>query len=320
MTNNNQSFAMIFPGQGSQRVGMLHELAQHYKIIQHTFDQASDLLDYDIWKLCQQDVYQQLNQTVYTQPALLTAGVALYRAWRKHQGAEPLYMAGHSLGEYTALICAEALTFEEGLLLVADRGRYMQEGSTGGMGVILGLENNTVKQLCLDEAKEAILTPANYNAYGQVVVAGEIEAVKRALQRAKEMGAKLVKLLPISVPSHCPLMKNASEQLAKRLGDVTIRAPRLPVVNNVDATIGMEPALIKDALVRQLANPVRWVEVIEQLIAKGINDFIECGPGKVLQGLNRHINRNLQSIGLEEDFKRALATFPAQPIDKSPGD
>ncbi|MHA7840712.1 MAG: ACP S-malonyltransferase [Gammaproteobacteria bacterium] len=313
MTDNNKTFAMLFPGQGSQHPGMLNELAQQHSVIKRTFEEASDLLGYDMWTLCQDDPQKQLNQTAYTQPVLLTAGVAVYRAWRKQQGGTPHYLTGHSLGEYTALVCANAISFEEGVQLVADRGHYMQgavPAGKGAMAAIIGLDNEAVIQLCKTHQEGQVLMPANYNAHGQVVIAGEIAAVERAVQHAKAAGAKLAKMLPVSVPSHCTLMQSASGQLAKRLGEIHLQAPKISVVNNVDVAVVTEPALIKDALVRQLANPVRWVEVIEYLLSKHVTHFIECGPGKVLQGLNRRISQAIENGGLQDvaSFDSALAS------------
>lgn len=316
MTANNKPFAMLFPGQGSQYPGMLSELADHHGVIKHTFEEASDLMGYDMWSLCQTDPQGQLHQTAYTQPALLTAGVALYRAWRKQQGPPPAYMAGHSLGEYTALVCANAMSFEEAVPLVADRGRYMQEAvpeGEGAMAAIIGLDNDAVRQLCETHSQGQTLMPANYNAYGQVVIAGEKAAVERAVSHGKAAGAKLATLLSVSVPSHCGLMRPASEQLAKRLGEITLKPPKIPVVNNVDVTVVTEPSLIKDALVRQLIYPVRWVEVIEWLLSKEVVNHMECGPGKVLQGLNRRISKVIKNVGLEDvtAFENALTTIIA---------
>ena len=313
MTDNNKIFAMLFPGQGSQHLGMLHKLAQQYRVIENTFEEASDLLGYDVWKLCQEGPQERLNETPYTQPVLLTAGVAMYRAWRKQQGVEPTYMAGHSLGEYTALVCASAIRFEDAVQLVADRGSYMQSAvpaGEGAMAAIIGLDNVAVAQLCEDYSEGEILMPANYNTHEQVVIAGKVGAVERAVNHAKAAGAKLAIMLPVSVPSHCALMQPASERLAKRLGEINIQPPKIPIVNNVDVSVVTEPSLIKDALLRQLANPVRWVEVIEYLLSKDIVHFMECGPGKVLQGLNRRINKTVESVGLQDvvAFESALVT------------
>lgn len=315
MTNN--TFAMVFPGQGSQYQGMLNELSTHHSIVGHTFEEASEVLGYDVWKICQENPENQLNETMYTQPALLTAEVALYRIWRKWQGPEPTYMAGHSLGEYAALVCAGAMAFEVAVSLVAQRGAHMQSAvpvGKGAMAAIVGLDNKSVVELCEECAEEQVLMPANYNSYGQVVIAGETEAVERAVKQAEVKGAILAKLLPVSVPSHCALMQPASELLAKGLGEIVIQSPKISVVNNVDVAVVTEPSFIKDALVRQLAHPVRWVEVIEYLLSKEVCCFVECGPGKVLQGLNRRITKDIKTISLQsaEDFEQAFAMLKSE--------
>lgn len=287
-----KKFAFIFPGQGSQSIGMLAELAEHYPLIQETFAQSSQVLNFDLWELCQKGPIEALNQTENTQPALLTASVALWRLWQQQRGIKPLYMAGHSLGEYSALVCAGAMDFLIAVRLVAERGRLMQLAvppGKGAMCAIAGLENSKLIELCELAAEGQVLAPANYNAIGQTVVAGESDAVNRLLVKAKQAGAKLAKLLPVSVPSHCALMKPAAEHLAETLKTIHVSAPQIPVVNNVDVVVEHDPIAIKKALVKQLYSPVRWVETIQYLAQQKIDEFIECGPGKVLAGLNKRI-------------------------------
>lgn len=287
-----KKIAFIFPGQGSQTLGMLSEFAGHYPIIQETFAQASQVLKFDLWELCQQGPIIALNQTENTQPALLAASVALWRIWQQQQGVRPLYMAGHSLGEYSALVCAGALDFLTAVRLVAERGRLMQAAvpvGKGAMAAIVGLENNKLLSLCDSLAEGQVLAPANYNSIGQTVVAGDSAAVDRLVANAKQAGAKLAKRIPVSVPSHCALMKPAAEHLAETLQTIHVSAPQIPVVNNVDVEMVDDPIRIKKALVNQLTHPVRWVEIIQWMEQQKIDEFIECGPGKVLAGLNKRI-------------------------------
>src|SRR5436190_770347 len=288
----NKKIAFVFPGQGSQALGMLAAFAKRYPVIRETFMQASRVLRLDLWELCQEGPEAVLNQTENTQPALLTASVALWRVWKQQQGFEPTFMAGHSLGEYSALVCAGSLDFVTAVDLVAKRGRFMQSAvplGRGAMAAIVGLEPDEIQALCVAAAEGQVLSPANYNSIGQTVVAGDAAAVQRLLNLAKPAGAKLAKLIPVSVPSHCALMKPAAKQLARVLEDITIDVPNIPVINNVDAAIEHDPSLIKKALIDQLTSPVRWVEIIQQFEKRDIEEIIECGPGKVLAGLNRRI-------------------------------
>lgn len=270
--------AFVFPGQGSQAVGMLAELSAQFSIIQQTYDEASAELGYNMWQLVQEGPEQRLNQTEFTQPALLTASVAIWRVWSQLKGQQPDLLAGHSLGEYTALVCAGAMAFNEAIKLVAERGRLMQLAvpeSVGAMAAIVGLENDSVTEICHLAAQNQIVTPANFNAHGQVVIAGNHEAVERAIELAKRSGAKLAKIIPVSVPSHCPLMREAAQQLADKLENITISNPKIPVINNVDAMITSDSTLIKQALVRQLASPVQWVKTIESMAAAGVQLIME---------------------------------------------
>ena len=288
---------MVFPGQGSQSIGMLKELAQSFPQVQETYAEASAVLGYDLWRLVQEGPEADLNRTQQTQPALLAAGVAVWRVWRAQSGPLPIVMAGHSLGEYTALVCAESLDFAAAVALVADRGRYMQEAvveGEGAMAAILGLEDAQVVDACAKAAENEVVQAANFNAPGQVVVAGQRTAVLRAVDIAKGLGARAV-LLPVSVPSHCALMQGAAQRLRERLDAVALAAPRISVVNNVDVADPIDAAAIRDALVRQLYCPVRWVACVRAQIGRGVQTVIEAGPGKVLAGLNKRIEKGLET-------------------------
>jgi len=277
-------------------VGMLKELGEAYPVVRETFAEASNALGYDLWALIQEGPEQDLNRTDRTQPAMLAAGVAVWRVWQQRGGPRPAYMAGHSLGEYTALVCAGALDFPEAAALVADRGRFMQEAvpeGQGAMAAVLGLEDEQVRAACAEAAQGGVVEAVNFNAPGQVVIAGEKAAVERAIEALKAAGAKRAVVLPVSVPSHCALMKPASERLAERLRTVTVRAPQIPVLHNVDVQTTQDPEAIRDRLVRQLYSPVRWVETVLALKAKGVTVTVECGPGRVLAGLNRRIDKEM---------------------------
>jgi len=284
--------AFIFPGQGSQSVGMLLELAEQFARVKETFDEASEVLGWDVWALTQQGPEDQLNSTEKTQPVMLAAGVAVWRIWIDQTELRPQFMAGHSLGEYTALVCAGALKFTDAIALVADRGRFMQaavpEGS-GAMAAILGLADDKVQALCAAQAEDQVLQAVNYNSPGQVVIAGHREAVERAVANASSAGAKRATLLSVSVPSHCALMQSAAINLQQRLQEIAIKNPTIPVIHNCDVTIHEEATAIKQALVKQLDHPVLWVKTIQWLESQGVTQFIECGPGKVLTGLNKRI-------------------------------
>lgn len=295
------SLAFIFPGQGSQAVGMLGELAGQYPQLGETFASASEVLGHDLWKLVQEGPAEELNQTHITQPAMLAAGVAVWRIWQDRGGKTPALMAGHSLGEYTALVCAGSLSFEDGVALVAERGRYMQEAvpaGVGAMAAILGLDDEKVIGICAEAAGEQIVSAVNFNSPGQVVVAGHSEAVQRAVDLAKKSGAKMAVLLPVSVPSHCALMEPAAKRLAEKLAALDLAEPQIPVINNVDVEIARDPAAIRDALARQLYNPVRWVETIHKMQSQGVDALVECGPGKVLVGLNKRIDRKMKALAV----------------------
>ncbi len=304
------SLAFVFPGQGSQSVGMLAGLGEQ-PLVKETFAQASEVVGFDLWELVQKGPEAELNDTANTQPAMLAAGVAIWRLWQQRGGENPVVMAGHSLGEYTALVCAGAVDFEEAVALVRERGRYMQEAvppGEGAMAAILGLDDEQVIAICERAAEGEVVAAVNFNSPGQVVVAGAAGAVSRAVDLAKEEGAKRAIVLPVSVPSHCALMRDAARRLEERLKEVTIRSPEVPVVNNVDVMAERDPEAIRDALVRQLYSPVRWVETIRCLAERGVDSLVECGPGKVLAGLNRRIDRGMKVFPVydEDSLKNAF--------------
>ncbi|NCX93712.1 MAG: [acyl-carrier-protein] S-malonyltransferase [Gammaproteobacteria bacterium] len=283
--------AFVFPGQGSQSVGMLSDLYASFDGIKKTFEEVSESLGYDLWDLIQFNE-EKLNQTQYTQPAILTASVAMWRVWREKGEPLPHTLAGHSLGEYTALVCANSINLVDAARLVAKRGEFMQEAvkpGAGAMAAILGLPDAEVIAACQESAQGQIVSAVNFNCPGQVVIAGTAEAVNRACEAAKAKGAKRAQVLPVSVPSHCDLMRGAADRLAEFLDSVDIRVPEIPVVHNVDVTSHHSIGAIRQALKQQLFMPVRWVETIQYLSSQGITRFIECGPGKVLTGLNKRI-------------------------------
>lgn len=293
------SLAFVFPGQGSQSVGMLGELAAVQPEIQLTYEEASAALGFDLWKLVSEGPEANLNETQNTQPAMLAAGVAVWRVWQARCSASPVMMAGHSLGEYSALVCAGALEFADAVKLVADRGRFMQDAvpaGQGGMAAIIGLEDDGVRKLCEQAAEGEVLSPVNFNSPGQVVVAGTAAAVQRAVDQAGETGAKKAIVLPVSVPSHCALMHPAAERMAQRLADVKINPPQIPVLHNVSVTAETDPAAIRQALVKQIEMPVRWVETVQKMTAEGVDTLIECGPGRVLMGLNKRISKDAKTL------------------------
>src|SRR5476649_233983 len=258
--------AVVFPGQGSQALGMLADLAAEHPIVEETFAEASSALGYDLWQLVQQGPAEELNKTWQTQPALLAASVAIWRVWQQKQGAHPAFLAGHSLGEYSALVCAGVLDFKQAISLVELRGKLMQEAvpaGTGAMYAIIGLDNDAIAKACEESAQGQVVSPVNFNSPGQVVIAGNKEAVERAGAACKAAGAKRALPLPVSVPSHCALMKPAADKMAVALENVTFSAPKYPVVNNVDVKVETSPEAIRSALVRQLYNPVRWTESVE---------------------------------------------------------
>jgi [acyl-carrier-protein] S-malonyltransferase len=307
-----QKTAFVFPGQGSQSVGMLQNIALLHPIIQETFKEASEALGYDLWALTRNGPAEQLNQTEYTQPALLAAGVAM---WRLVRGQTPTmiphFLAGHSLGEYTALVCAESLTLVDAVRLVALRGKVMQEAvkpGEGAMAAILGLEDDAVRMICEKiKTPTEIVAAANYNTPGQVVISGHATAVLTAIEHAKADGAKRALLLPVSVPSHCVLMKAAAVKLREAMVEIPFKLPRIPVIHNVDVSVHTSVDGIRQVLVEQLYQPVRWVETIQWMALKGVKAIYECGPGSVLSGLNKRIDATLQCESLSVSLSNGEA-------------
>lgn len=292
----NQSLAFIFPGQGSQSLGMLADYVEQYPSILEVFSEASSALSYDLWGLVQDGPEEKLNQTDVTQPALLTASVALWQLYRQKGLSLPSLMAGHSLGEYSALVCAGVISLTDAVKVVESRGRFMQQAvpaGTGSMAAILGLEDEAVRKACEQASNGEVVSAVNYNAPGQVVIAGAKSAVERAIDACKEAGARKAMPLAVSVPSHCSLMQPAADQLKALLQELTFKSPVIPVINNVDVSIESDESAIKQALIRQLTSPVRWVESVQLLEVKGIDTALECGPGKVLAGLGKRISKNI---------------------------
>lgn len=308
------SFSMIFPGQGSQAVGMLAEHVEHASVAQ-TLAEASDVLGFDVSELMLQGPAETLNQTAFTQPVLLTAGIALYRRWQAENGVSPAVMMGHSLGEYTALVAAGALAFEDGLRVVAKRGELMQQAvpaGVGAMAAVLGLDDDGVMAACQEACENEVVAAVNFNAPGQVVIAGNVAAVERAGVACKAAGAKLVKTLPVSVPSHCALMQGAAEQLAEELSAITVTAPQTPILHNVDAQARTDADAIRQALVQQLHSPVQWVQCVQTAVQQyAVTQQVECGPGKVLTGLTKRIDRaiGLQALHNQAGFSAAMTAI-----------
>jgi [acyl-carrier-protein] S-malonyltransferase len=296
-------FAIVFPGQGSQTVGMLAELGEHYDVVKETFAEASQALGYDLWALVQHGPVENLNETFRTQPALLASSVAIWRVWQSLELAQPNLLAGHSLGEYSALVCAGVIDFQQAIKLVELRGKLMQEAVPAGVGAmyaIIGLEDALVAKACEDAAQGDVVSPVNFNSPGQVVIAGQKAAVERAAVLCKEAGAKRALPLPVSVPSHCALMQPAADKLAQALSELTFNQPRYPVINNVDVEPETDPEKIKAALVRQLYSPVRWTESVVAMHDLGIETLLEFGPGKVLTGLTKRIVKTLAAAAVND--------------------
>lgn len=307
MQNN---LAFVFPGQGSQSLAMLADFADQ-EVVQNTFSEASAALGYDLWQLVQQGPVEKLNQTNFTQPALLTASVAIWRLWHASSSATPALLAGHSLGEYSALVCAGVLSLADAVKLVQKRGELMQASvpeGVGAMAAVIGLDDQIIIDACAEAANEEVVSAVNFNSPGQVVIAGHKAAVERAGILCKAAGAKRVLPLPVSVPSHCALMKGAAEKLAEEFNHITFNEPNIPVVNNVDVVTEHSAQAIKLALIKQLYSPVRWTETIEYLAQQGIEFTIEAGPGKVLQGLLKRIDKTIscQSVNDSASLAKAL--------------
>ena len=303
------NIAFVFPGQGSQSVGMLAELGAEHPIVIETFAQASEVLGYDLWDLVQHDKDGDLNQTHITQPALLTASVALWRLWLNQGGIAPSVLAGHSLGEYSALVCAGALDFSDAVRLVEARGQFMQAAvppGEGAMAAIIGMDDDAIAAACDASAQGQVVAPVNYNSPGQVVIAGSRSAVERAMVACKEGGAKRALPLPVSVPSHCALMLPAAEKLRTMFEGMQVRVPGIPVVQNVDAKVTSSSEVIVNNLVAQLHQPVLWTNCVESIAASGVDLVVECGPGKVLNGLTKRINKTLQSASINDAASLAV--------------
>ena len=302
--------AVVFPGQGSQTLGMLADLAAAHPVVEETFAEASSVLGYDLWQLVQEGPAEELNKTWQTQPALLAASVAIWRVWQQQKGTQPVLMAGYSLGEYSALVCAGVLDFKQAISLVELRGKLMQEAvpaGTGAMYAIIGLDNDAIAKACEESAQGQVVSPVNFNSPGQVVIAGNKEAVERAGAACKAAGAKRALPLPVSVPSHCALMKPAADKMAVALENITFSAPQFSVVNNVDVKVESSPEAIRSALVRQLYSPVRWTESVEFMAAQGVEQLLEVGPGKVLTGLTKRIVDTLTAAAVNDTASLAAA-------------
>ena len=299
-----KKFAMVFPGQGSQSVGMLADLAEQFPIITETFKQASEVLGYDLWTLVQQGPAEELNKTWQTQPALLAASVAIYRVWQQqYPDFKPEVMAGHSLGEYSALVCAGVIDFQDAIKLVELRGKLMQQAvpeGTGAMYAIIGLDNESIIKACKEAEQGEVVSAVNFNSPGQVVIAGAKNAVERAAAACKEAGAKRALPLAVSVPSHCALMKPAADQLAVSLESIAVKTPVSAVINNVDVKAENNAEAIRSALVRQLYSPVRWTETVEKMATSGVEVLVEIGPGKVLTGLTSRIVKELSASAVND--------------------
>ncbi|WP_343350496.1 ACP S-malonyltransferase [Pseudomonas sediminis] len=296
------SLAFVFPGQGSQALAMLADHGTQQKLVLDTFGEASEALGYDLWALTQQGPEEQLNQTDKTQPAILTASVALWRLWHAENGAKPAFVAGHSLGEYSALVAAGSIAFADAVKLVERRGQLMQQAvpaGQGGMAAILGLEDADVLAACAEAAQGDVVSAVNFNAPGQVVIAGSAAAVERAIEACKARGAKRAMALPVSVPSHCALMKPAAERFAESVEALSWQAPQIPLVQNVSAAVVSDLATLKADLLAQLYSPVRWVESMVRLSEQGVTELVECGPGKVLSGLNKRCVKGINTYNLD---------------------
>lgn len=296
------TIAWIFPGQGSQAIGMMADLAAAHPQVQTTFHEASEAIGIDLWQMAQHGPAELINATENTQPLLLTAGIAAWRSWLAAGGARPAYVSGHSLGEYTALVAADVLTLADAVRLVAERGRLMQSAvpvGEGAMAAILGLEDEQVRAACAEAANGDVVSAVNFNAPGQVVIAGQAAAVERAIAACKALGAKRALPLPVSAPSHCALMKPAAEQLAQTFTTLTFKQPSIPVVQNVAAEIAGSLEQLQQALVAQLYSPVQWVACVEKMVTLGVTDFVESGPGKVLTGLNKRIAKDARHWSVE---------------------
>ena len=314
--HTSSQLAFVFPGQGSQSVGMLAELSEMHPVVREAFVEASEGAGVDLWALSQGGPEEMLNRTEYTQPALLAAGVAVWRAWQQQGGVSPSRLAGHSLGEYTALVAAGALTLHDGAHLVRLRGQLMQDAAPAGVGAmaaVIGAEDDLVAEICNEASATQVVVPANYNSPGQIVIGGDADAVDRAIALLNERGVRKVVKLAVSVPSHTPLMREAANRLAEAMRGMDWRMPSLPVVQNVDAQVHADVDAIRDALVRQLYLPVRWTDCVQALAGQGVTRIAECGPGKVLTGLAKRIDKSLEarSLATVGEFQSAFEEWKA---------
>ncbi|MCA0901033.1 ACP S-malonyltransferase [Microbulbifer agarilyticus] len=308
----NSVLAFVFPGQGSQQIGMLADAAQAFPEVSATFSEASSVLGYDLWDLCQNGAQEDINLTERTQPLLLTASVALYRAWLAQGGAAPTYMAGHSLGEWSALVCSGVLNFADGVRLVRERGRLMQEAipaGEGAMAAVIGLDDAAVEAACAESAQGEVVAAVNYNSPGQVVIAGSAAAVGRAIDACKVAGAKRAMPLPVSAPFHTELMRPAADKLAPQIEATAFNAPATPIIHNVHAKTESDPAAIKALMVEQIYSPVRWTACVQSMASSGVQQLVECGPGKVLAGLAKRIDRSLAAHNVESSEQLSAAVI-----------
>lgn len=296
------NLAFVFSGQGSQKIGMLSEMAAENVLIKETFAEASAVLGYDLWDLCQQGEQEKINQTEITQPLMLTASVALWRIWQNKGGVQPAWMAGHSLGEWSALVCSGVVAFADAIDLVRNRGAFMQQAvpkGEGAMAAVLGVEDDKIKEICREASLVGVVEPVNFNSPGQVVIAGKAIAVDKAIELLKAAGCKRAMPLPVSAPFHTSLMKPAAEKMAALIDKTTFHAPQIPVVHNYHAQTETDPAKIKQLMIKQIDNPVLWVDCINTLVKQGVAVTVECGPGSVLCGLSKRIDKSLESFALE---------------------
>lgn len=304
-----QKTAFVFPGQGSQKIGMLAELAAEYPTVEKTFGEASEVLGYDLWALVQKASQEEINLTERTQPLLLTASVAVWRVWCEKNGKQPAFMAGHSLGEWSALVCAGVVQFKDAVKLVQQRGKFMQEAvppGQGAMAAIIGLDDDAIIDACKKAQQGEVVSAVNFNSPGQVVIAGTAAAVERASALCKEAGAKRALPLPVSAPFHTSLMQSAADRLAEQINATEFSSPLIPVIHNVTAQSETSAEKIKALMIEQIFSPVRWVECVNTLVASGVTQTIECGPGKVLSGLNKRIHADLQTSSIEKPEELAV--------------